>query len=107
MKKFFIAGTLMAAASTSAYASPTTLTYNLEADVGVVCGVYKSDGPTVTVDFGELANTDTSTWVTKPVGSATYRCNSPNGFTRTISSANSGVLKRTGSSGGPGNTIPY
>ena len=38
------------------------------------------------------------------IGSVTYRCDT--GFTRTISSANSGVLRRIGSGGGAGNDIP-
>lgn len=39
------------------------------------------------------------------IGSVTYRCDT--GFTRTISSANGGVLRRVGSGGGAGNDIPY
>lgn len=105
MKKLLIAGAIAAATSAPAYAQ--TLTYELEAEVGVVCGVYKFDGPAVTVDFADLSNTDTGAFVEAGAGSASYRCNSANGFDRTISSANGGNLVRTGSSGGAGNTIPF
>ena len=77
-------------------AAANTLTYNVQADVGSVCGVYKFDGPTVTVDFDTLSATPTSTQVTEAAGSATYRCNSTAGFTRTVSSANGGYLTLNG-----------
>jgi hypothetical protein len=105
MKKLLVASAAIAATATPAAAQ--TLTYELEAEVAVKCGVYKSDGPTVPVNFTDLSTTPSDTFITESAGSATYRCNAPGGFTRTISSANGGVMIRTGSSGGAGNSIPF
>lgn len=109
MKKLLIA----AVASTAFIATPAladnSLTYSLDADVGSICGVFRHNGTAfvtnVPVNFGELATTSAA--VNVGAGSATYRCNSANGFTRTITSANSGVLKRDGSAGGALNEISY
>ncbi len=109
MKKLLIA----AVASTAFIATPAladnTLTYSLDADVGSICGVFRHNGTAyvtnVPVNFGELATTSAN--VPVGAGSATYRCNNPNGFTRTISSANSGVLRRDGSAGGAANEIEF
>lgn len=105
MKKMLLAGAAIAAAASPAAAQ--TLTYELEAEVAEKCGVYKFDGPSVPVNFAELSTTPSDTFITAAAGSATYRCNAPGGFTRTISSANSGVMIRTGSSGGAANSIPF
>lgn len=40
-------------------------------------------------------------------GSITYACNAANGFTRTISSANNGNLRRNGNLTGAGNEVAY
>lgn len=104
MKKLILAAVAAATFTTPALAD-NTLTYNLDADVGSICGVWKFDGPVVAVSFGELATTTAE--VVAGAGSATYRCNNPGGFTRTISSANSGKLVRVGSSGGSLNSIDY
>jgi spore coat protein U-like protein len=106
MKKLLLAAVAAATFTTPALAD-NTLTYNLDADVGSICGVFKFDGPTVQVNFGELALTPSANEVSAPAGSATYRCNNPGGFTRTISSANSGKLVRDGSSGDALNSIAY
>lgn len=105
MKKMLLAAAATVAAATPAAAQ--TLTYELDAEVAVKCGAYKSDGPNVPVNFAELSTTPSDTFVTAAAGSATYRCNAPGGFTRTISSANNGVMIRTGTSGGAGNSIPF
>lgn len=73
-------------------ASAQSLTYNLNAEVAPTCGVYNSSGSTIPVDFGELATVAASTTVDVAAGEATYRCNSVNGFTRTITSQNNGYL---------------
>lgn len=73
-------------------ASAQSLTYNLNAQVAPSCGVYNSSGSTIPVEFGELATVAASTTVDVAAGEATYRCNSVNGFTRTITSQNNGYL---------------
>ncbi len=77
-------------------ASAQTLTYNLNAQVAPVCGVYNSTGTAIDVDFGELASVASDATVDVAAGSATYRCNSTNGFTRTITSQNNGFLTLDG-----------
>jgi hypothetical protein len=106
MKKLLIGVAALGLASTPAFAD-NTLTYNLDADVGSICGVWNYQGDTIAVPFGDLALTPDTTQVVKSAGSATYRCNSPAGFDRTIHSANGGKMVRTGSSGGAGNEIAY
>ena len=106
MKKLLIGAAALAFAATPALAN-NTLTYNLDADVSSVCGVYSSQGTAITVAFGDLAMTPVATQVVKSAGSATYRCNSTAGFSRSISSANAGRLKRTGSNGDAANSIAF
>lgn len=109
MKKMLIA----ALAATSFGATPALadnqIAYAVSGNVGSICGVFRHDGSnfltTVPVNFGELATT--SAQVAVGAGSATYRCNSANGFSRSITSANNGVLIRNGSSGGAANQIAY
>jgi spore coat protein U-like protein len=79
-------------------ASAQTLTYNLNAQVAPSCGVYNSNGASIPVDFGQLANVAPSATVDVSGGEATYRCNSANGFTRTITSQNNGYLTLGGQS---------
>jgi spore coat protein U-like protein len=67
-------------------------TYALNAQVGQVCGAYNAEGQTVTVDFGALANTPPDQFVWRAAGDITYRCNVLAGFTRTVTSQNSGFL---------------
>jgi spore coat protein U-like protein len=91
--------TLIAAGIAAVAAVPTsaqTLTYNLNAQVAPTCGVYNAAGATIPVDFGQLAAVPTSTTVDVAAGEATYRCNSVNGFTRTITSQNNGFLTLDG-----------
>jgi len=111
MKKYLIAiAALTTVAATPAFATvapASSLTFILDASVGSVCGVYKSDGPTITVPFGDLAATSSSTSLQVVGGSASYRCNSPVGFTRTISSLNNGNLVRAGGNGDASNSIPF
>jgi spore coat protein U-like protein len=82
----------------------TDLVFNLEAEVSSICGVYHNDAQSVNIDFGDLAATSAD--VTKTT-TLTYTCNSPVGFTRTISSANGGELKRVNGTTGTGNAIEY
>ena len=73
-----------------------TLTYNTNAQVAPVCGVYNSTGAMIDVDFGALADVAASATVSVEAGSATYRCNGRTGFTRTIASQNNGWLTLDG-----------
>ena len=114
MKKFLMA----LAAVTTVAASPafaqaaqaapaSNLTFDVNAKVSSVCGAYRSTGPTVTVAFNDLTSLLSSQSRIVTAGSVTYRCNSPAGFTRTITSANSGKLVRDSSNGDASNSIPY
>jgi hypothetical protein len=93
--------------SGSAFAQNNQLSYDLSAQVSSVCGVYNSTGSSIDVDFGDLSNTETTATVEQSAGTASYACNSPNGFTRTISSTNGGYLYRSGTNGGTQNQIAY
>lgn len=107
MKKIILAAGLTAALiSTPAFAD-NSLVYELDADVGSICGVYNYQGQNIPVAFGDLAATPDSQQVTVGAGSAGYRCNSAAGFTRTISSANGGKLVRTNSNGDSNNSVPF
>lgn len=77
-------------------ASAQSLTYNLNAQVAPTCGVYSTSGPVIAVDFGDLSATPTASTVNVAAGDATYRCNSANGFSRTITSQNNGYLTLDG-----------
>ncbi|WP_298915475.1 hypothetical protein [uncultured Algimonas sp.] len=109
MKKIALSAAAMMAVATSAHAVDPSIDYNLQATVGDYCGVASAAGSTLTdVDFGDLSTlATTATNSVDPQGSIAYVCNDPDGFTRTVTSANAGVLVRTGSSGGQGNEIPY
>jgi spore coat protein U-like protein len=112
--KTIIATTLAAAAMVAAPAlaqekpSPAGagLTYALDADVGVVCGVYNTGGATVAVPFGDLA-VRTASQRTEVSAKIVYRCNTVGGFTRTITSANDGALVRQGEATSGANRIAY
>lgn len=66
--------------------------YNVSAQVSPTCGVYSATGPVINVDFGSLSDVATTATVSIGAGSATYRCTSRAGFTRTITSQNNGWL---------------
>ena len=83
------------------------LSYDVSAQVGSVCGVYNASGTEIVVDFGDLSSTETTGTVEQAAGSASYACNSPDGFNRTITSTNGGYLFRSGTSGGAQNQIAY
>ena len=102
MASVFTAGTAFANGSPS-----NQLSYELSAEVGSVCGVYNASGTEIEVDFGELTETATTTAVEQNAGSASYACNSPNGFSRSIASTNGGYLYRAGTEGGENNQIAY
>ncbi len=91
---------LILAASIAALAAAPlgaqNLTYDMNAQVAPVCGVYSSTGTVIDVDFGSLATVATDATVNAPAGSATYRCNSINGFRRTIASQNGGWMTLSG-----------
>lgn len=95
MKKIaLIAAGIVAVAAVPA--SAQSLTYNLNAQVAPTCGVFNASGSTIPVDFGQLATVPSSSTVDVAAGEATYRCNSANGFTRTITSQNNGFLTLDG-----------
>ncbi len=110
IKKVLLVGgaSVFMAGVASAQVDPS-IDYSLNAEVASVCGVAFADGFTVTtVDFGTLSDIDTSTEIeVDPQGSIAFICNDPDGLTRTFESANAGFLFRDGTSGGPGNQIPY
>jgi spore coat protein U-like protein len=72
------------------------MTYDMRAQVAPVCGVYSSSGTVIDVNFGSLATVDAAATVNAAAGSATYRCNSIAGFTRTVASQNNGWLTLDG-----------
>ncbi|MFM7350405.1 MAG: hypothetical protein ACKO01_13135 [Erythrobacter sp.] len=84
------------AALAAAPLAAQNLTYNMNAQVAPVCGVYSSSGTVIDVNFGSLVSVDPTATVNAPAGSATYRCNSVAGFTRTIASQNNGWLTLNG-----------
>ncbi|MBJ7447906.1 MAG: spore coat protein U domain-containing protein [Brevundimonas sp.] len=114
MNKFIIAAAAVALATpAAAQISPNQdLTINVNASVAGQCGVFNQSNvaggnPVTTINFGDLAATPAANTVTAPAFSALYICNSANGFSRAISSANGGSLWRAGTSGGANNAIPY
>lgn len=113
MKKLTIAA-LVASVATGGVASAEfgdKATFNLKATVGSVCGVAQFAGLERDIDFGDLADDPTTAGVngvSSLAGSSiSYICNSPNGFTRTISSTNGGVMLRTGGGTGGADSIAY
>jgi hypothetical protein len=113
MKKVLIAtASVLAAVAMAAPAAAQqgqSLVVNLTGNVASVCGAYNSGATNgvLNLDFGQLAGTPAAQQVALPGFNATYICNSAAGMTRTISSANSGFLFRTGTSGGAANQVPY
>lgn len=113
MKTIFattLAAAVMVAAPALAQEKPSPagagLTYALDADVGVVCGVYNTGGATVAIPFGDLA-LRTATQRTSVDAKVVYRCNTVGGFTRTVTSANNGNLVRQGEATSGSNRIAY
>lgn len=114
MKKIILAALAASAMATPAFAQSTTnvssansLVFGIDADVGVICGVYSTRTQPIPIEFGQLADVAEGTEVSVSGGQAAYRCNAPAGFSRTVTSANSGFLFRTGTSGGNANQIAY
>lgn len=111
MKRFAILSAVALLATPAVHAQTTgTLTFNLNATVPTVCGISRDGASAVSLNFNTLAQipagqrlSDASSTMTE----VTYRCNAPNGFTRTVTSTNGGKLVRQGTSGGEGNEIPY
>jgi spore coat protein U-like protein len=90
---------LLAASIAALAAAPVgaqNVTYDVNAQITPVCGVYSSAGTVIDVNFGSLADVATSSTVSVGAGSATYRCNTRTGFTRTITSQNNGWLTLEG-----------
>jgi spore coat protein U-like protein len=95
MRQFVILAASTAAIAAAPLAAQT-LSYEMSAQVAPTCGVYNSTGTVIDVDFGALADVNSDATVDQAVGSATYRCNSRAGFTRTIASQNNGWLTLDG-----------
>lgn len=84
----------------SAAAQANDIVFDIQGEVPLVCeGINNSIAAVEIVDLTSTAE--------QTLGSITYKCNSAAGFTRTISSANAGLLIRTGSSGGNANSLAY
>lgn len=102
-----------AAAAGLALCLPATLhaqqvTFALTAEVDPICEANTSRGDNIEINLGILSQTPVGTEVQGDEDvEISYICNDPDGFTRTLSSQNNGVLVRTGSDGGTGNEIPY
>jgi spore coat protein U-like protein len=95
LRKSVIVTTALAACA-AAPVGAQNLTYEMNAQVAPLCGVYSSSGTVINVDFGSLFSVDPATTVNVGAGSATYRCNNVTGFTRTITSQNNGWLTLDG-----------
>lgn len=101
MKLKFFGAVAAAAMLAGAANADSSFTFDITGTIPTICvGNNNSLGPVETVDL--MAGVTAQT-----MGSVTYVCNAPGGFTRTISSANAGKLVRVGSSGGSGNEVPY
>lgn len=101
-------GFLAASIGLSSGANAQEVNFFLNAEVDSICAATTALGENIEIDLGILSQT--------PVGAEVsndgdveifYVCNDADGFTRTISSINDGVLVRVGSAGGDGNEIPY
>ena len=91
-----------------ATAQAQEVNFTLNAEVDPICEANSDRGDNIEIDLGILSQTPTGTEVDSDgVVDITYVCNDPDGFTRTITSLNDGVLVRIGSGGGQGNEIPY
>lgn len=98
MKKLFasVAAAALLAMAGAAHAD-SQITFTLEGQV--------ESGCTATANGIDAVETVALNGQPQTIGSVTYRCDSS--FTRTISSANGGVLRRIGSDGGADDDIPY
>jgi len=108
MKKLLIAiAALTTVAATPAFAE-TTKDFDVTASVGSVCGAFRDGENDISVPFSDLALTPTTSVITANGTGVGYRCNSPGGFIRTITSANKGKLVRAGASAADAlNSIPF
>lgn len=103
---------IVLAASAAAFATPAMageagpITYNLEASVPLMCNAYAGSA-TNSVNFGDLSEVLKSETREQSAGGLGIRCNSANGFNRTVASLNGGKLVRTGSDGNAYNSIAY
>ena len=80
-----------------------SIEFLLQGEVAVVCGAFPSnstanDSGQIVIDFGTLSDANVGTFVDGEESEGdsaigiSYVCNSPGGFTRTITSANNGFL---------------
>lgn len=88
-------------------ATANTVTFNLQGEVGGICVVTSPNGDTETVDFGLLSLVLNTTTITQSFD-LDYTCNMSGGFTRLISSANSGdMVRAAGNPANPDDRISY
>lgn len=101
MKKILATAAALVVGGFAAQASAdNSFNFTIEGQIPVVCqGNNNSIAATETVDL-TIATSQT-------LGSVTYVCNSAGGFTRTISSQNSGFMFRAGTSGTGPNQVAY
>lgn len=102
---------LLLGAAVLGVASPAQaqeVNFFLNAEVDPICEATTALGENIEIDLGILSQTPTGSEVSNDGDlEIVYVCNDADGFTRTITSLNEGVLVRIGSSGGEGNEIPY
>lgn len=98
IRSYALAGAALLALSAAAQAND--IVFDIMGDVPLVCEAINNS-----IDAIEIV--DLTSTADQTLGSITYKCNSAAGFTRTISSANAGLLIRTGSSGGAANSVAY
>lgn len=110
MKKTFA---LAASAAAVAFAAPAAaqnanpIVHELSGEVEAVCTLADSTPAPVQIDFGTLSNVDVGSLTTEQANGVTIICNDPDGGTLSITSANNGVLRRDGTSGGANNEVGY
>jgi hypothetical protein len=100
MKKLILAAVASTVIAAPAFAQ-NSADVVIQGTVPLSCTVVANPS-IVNPELIDLSNTSTD----QSLGSLTYACNNAGGFTRTVSSANAGVLKRAGGGAGE-NTIAY
>lgn len=102
------AASVSAAVGLSTSARAQEVNFFLNAEVESICAATTQLGENIEIDLGILSQTPTGSEVSNDGDVLIiYVCNDADGFTRTITSLNEGVLVRVGSAGGEGNEIPY
>lgn len=107
MRKLVIASAaalaLTGIASAETIVDPDTLSITVSGDVEELCSITATNSD-IEIGFGTLSGTDTQFRQDVPFGIV---CNSAEGATLGLSSANGGKMLRGGTETGDGNEIPY